>query len=1021
MVNDWVHDRNKPPIFWLSGMAGTGKSTIAKTFAQSLDGPNPKYYLGASFFCSRDDERLSRDHLIIPNLAYQLAQFDAGIQVGVTKSLREDKRVADLDIEYQFQKLIVEPLQSSKTEKWLIVIVVDALDECGGRPEEIVALFASLQITSLPFSVKLFVTGRPEAKIRQALAQSKVKRQVQPLQLHEIKRSIVRGDIETYLDYYFELMVEVRPHLPKGWPAKSSIEALRDLAGDLFIFAATAIKFIGDPEEDPEEKLALILTNVHLHGQIDLLYKQVLDTALHEGRDAGLLKKFQDVMGTVVCLKEPLTIRGLRMLLGIPSSSVKKVMTRLYSVVITPDIDDEHIRLIHPSFPDYLTDERRCTEKQYFIDKSNRHADIAYLALQHMRKMLKRNICELEDPMVLNEEIMDLPGLLAFHIPSHLRYSCFYWASHLCSVDPTDVLLDLLHSFVTTKLLAWLEVLVLYQRVDTALACIRSVQTWLSVKCTRKLSNTIDILKNMDRFIEQFRKLIGICVGNIYASTLPFTPSCPLLDMYNHERSRSGTVVAYSGLEWNQCLSIMRGHVDQVNSVAFSASGANIASGSNDATIRIWDSTTTKVLAILKGHSDCISSVKFSSDGSKIVSGAGDHTVRIWNSRTGGSLAILKGHSRWVTSVAFSPDGLKVISGSNDKTMRICNWTTGETIAIFSGHEYGVNSVAFSYDGSKVVSGSIDTTLQVWSVTTEEMVAHLKGHSHWVSSVAFSPDGLKVVSGSVDATLRIWGLTTCKSLATLRGHSEWVTSVTFSPDGSKVVSGSRDATVRIWDSVTGEPLSILIGHSRGVTSVAFSSDGLKIVSGSLSRTIWIWDSAKKGKNNTHQNSDSIAIARFSPDSTSVTFFRGFGSKEVVWKWISTELDKSVTHASQASLHHGVHIDYQNGWIISPQTQKKYCQIPDAFTRRVMISVYGPLAALIDDSGNLYVLELSPVVCNGRRPSSPLSLPGRHCEPLTPYSIILSYLAISFKKLVLISSVVLSTVSISVILTRFSAS
>lgn len=101
--------------------------------------------------------------------------------------------------------------------------------------------------------------------------------------------------------------------------------------------------------------------------------------------------------------------------------------------------------------------------------------------------------------------------------------------------------------------------------------------------------------------------------------------------------------------------------------------------------------------------------------------------------------------------------------------------------------------------------------------------------------------------------------------------------------------------------------------------------------------------------------------------------------------------------------------------------KKYCQIPDAFTRRVMISVYGPLAALIDDSGNLYVLELSPVVCNGRRPSSPLSLPGRHCEPLTPYSIILSYLAISFKKLVLISSVVLSTVSISVILTRFSAS
>jgi hypothetical protein len=476
-------------------MAGTGKSTIAKTFAQSLDGPKPNDYLGASFFCSRDDEKLSTDHLIIPAIAYQLAQYDKGIYSGVAKSMRDDKNAADLDIENQFQKLILEPLQSNAIKRTLIVIVIDALDECRGRPEEIVALFASSQLANLPFSLKLFVTGRPEAKIRQALARSSVKPRLQPLQLHEIKHSIVRGDIRRFLDYHFQLMVEVRSHLPKGWPLEADVRTLGDLVGDLFIFAAIAIKFINNPEEDPEENLNIILTNVHSHGQIDPLYKQVLDSAFCAQGDVDIFKAFRDVMGTLICIREPLTIRALRMLLDIPSSSIRRVITRLYSVIVVPDTEEGFIRLIHPSFPDYLTDERRCTEKHYFIDKSVHHTNIAYLAMKCMLRGLKRNICKLEDPLILNEEIVDLPRRLDSHISSHLCYACFHWASHLCSVEPTDGLLEALHSFSATKLLAWLEVLSLYGQIDVALSCIRSVYSWLSVSHKVLLGSTLTKLR----------------------------------------------------------------------------------------------------------------------------------------------------------------------------------------------------------------------------------------------------------------------------------------------------------------------------------------------------------------------------------------------------------------------------------------------------------------------------------------------------------------------------------------------
>jgi hypothetical protein len=481
MINDWVHDREKPPIFWLSGMAGTGKSTIAKTFAQSLDGVKPNDYLGASFFCSRDDDQLSNDHLIIPNIAYQLAQYDEGFYSGVSKSLQEDPNLADLDIENQFQKLILEPLQNTSMERSLIVIVMDAIDECTGIPEEIVALFASLHFATLPFSVKLFVTGRPEAKIRESLARSSVKGQLQPLQLHEIERSIVRTDIGVYLDHHFKLLIDVRSDLPTNWPAEADVRSLGDLAGDLFIFAATAIKFISNPKEDPMDKLRIILNTVHSHGKIDQLYKQVLDSAFRTEDDSSLVKNFQDVMGTVVYLREPLTIRGLRMLLDAPNNSVKRVMTRLYSVVVVAESEDEYIRMIHPSFPDYLTDRLRCTDEQYFIDKSRHHANIARLALKCMLKGLKRNICDLEDPLIPNTEIIDLADRLLSHVPSHLRYSCFHWSSHLCSVNPTGDLVELLHSFTTTKLLAWLEVLVLYGQVEVALSSIRPVRKWLSV------------------------------------------------------------------------------------------------------------------------------------------------------------------------------------------------------------------------------------------------------------------------------------------------------------------------------------------------------------------------------------------------------------------------------------------------------------------------------------------------------------------------------------------------------------
>ncbi|KAG8823902.1 hypothetical protein FRC17_009224 [Serendipita sp. 399] len=477
-IREWAHDRNAPPIFWLSGMAGTGKSTIAKTIAEEFDGAAPNNYLGASFFCSRDVRKLRIDHLIIPTIAYQLAQHDRAIHAGVTKVLQADRDTVDLRIEGQFQKLIIEPLQGATSRnRVLILIVIDALDECEGTPAEVVTQFANPLLTKLAFSIKLFVTGRPEVGIKQALTRSNVKHQLHPFQLHEIEHSIVRGDIQLFLDHYFKSLVNEQPSLPATWPSTKDRIALGDLAQDLFIFAATAMKFISDPSRRPDNQLESLLTNIHTRGQIDPLYKQVLDSAFQENNN--IIKGFQRVMGAVICLKEPLTIAELQLLLGMATGSVQTSLVQLYSVVVVSDNDNDHIQFIHPSFSDYLTSKTRCFSYQYFIDQKVHNAALALLTLKHMRQELKRNICQLVDPLVLTKDIKNLPELLSSHIPPHLRYSCFNWASHLCTASHDAQLLEALHSFCITKLLAWLELMVLYGHIDLALSSIESAQKWL--------------------------------------------------------------------------------------------------------------------------------------------------------------------------------------------------------------------------------------------------------------------------------------------------------------------------------------------------------------------------------------------------------------------------------------------------------------------------------------------------------------------------------------------------------------
>lgn len=266
-----------------------------------------------------------------------------------------------------------------------------------------------------------------------------------------------------------------------------------------------------------------------------------------------------------------------------------------------------------------------------------------------------------------------------------------------------------------------------------------------------------------------------------------------------------------------QCLKVLHGHTSGIQSVAFSSDGQTIAS-SGDPTVRLWDVNTGHCLHVLQGHRSWVQCITFSpnSDSAalttlgasgQIASGSGDKTIRLWDANTGHCLHVLQGHDSEVRCIAFSPNGQLLASGSRDHKVRLWDVSTGQCLKTLQGHSNWVESVAFSHDGETLASSTLDQTMRLWDVRTG--VLKIQREIHSGEFVAFSPDSQIFAGGGDDSTVGLWEVSTGQCLKTLQGHTDKVWSVAFSGDGQTLVSGSQDETLKIWNIKTGECLKTL--------------------------------------------------------------------------------------------------------------------------------------------------------------------------------------------------------------------
>ena len=485
-IERWLMDEQDLRVFWLNGLAGTGKSTIAQTFAEIsfADGK-----LGASFFCSRDFEDRSNLQAIFPTLAFQLAYRYPGFREQLLRVLRANPDIERESLCSQLEKLLVNPLTVTHIRT---LIVIDALDECKDEePASAILSVLSRYVDKIP-GIKFFITGRPETRIRSGFRLESLRPITEVLRLHDVERSSVDGDIKLFLRTRLTDIAKTRSgcDFTEDWPSSCDIDILCKKAAGLFIYASTVAKFVASQYHLPTERLTLIISlpqSTAHEGKsgIDLLYTQVLEQAFHDADsdEQELYSRFKLVVGTVLLIFYPLSRKALSDLLGNceTPSHISNTLRSLHSLLLVPNNETDPVRIFHKSFPDFLTDIGRCRDKRFFVDPSVHHVDILLSCLDLMEEKLKKNICDLGDYAILSE-VKDLVARKEALIRSALEYACQFWTKHLAKIPGNGPHVKRVQAaiddFFAMRLLFWIEVLSITGHLGVGVYAINEIRRW---------------------------------------------------------------------------------------------------------------------------------------------------------------------------------------------------------------------------------------------------------------------------------------------------------------------------------------------------------------------------------------------------------------------------------------------------------------------------------------------------------------------------------------------------------------
>ena len=436
------------------------EKVLSTTMAQIM---RSRHRLGAFFFFNRDIPQRNSGTLI-RTLAYQLAIFDPRFGAAISQVVANYNNIAIMPLEFQFKNLLsADALKSVEWSEGPIVLIIDALDECGSEADrKILMQVLSKGFSDLPFFIRIMVVSRLEPDIQRVLGSHF---HLRPYSL-DIDSVTNKDDVSEFIRHRLGEIRIKDGYLDDHWPGDDKIRSLTDAADGLFIWASTACLYIDG--FDPEERLSNLINKQIPSGpfaQLDILYK----TGLSAGpwNESSFSEGCRRMLGITLCARVPLSHSVIDALLE--SRLSRKIITHLRCVLDSTEKGE--FRILHASFYDYLVSER-CRHEPWSIDLERHNKELALRCISLLNKELRENMCDMTLPFLSQKKTL----------PEAISYACQFWMDHVCLIsNMTDDISNQIKNFLDKHLLHWMEVMAILKCHDRTIRSIDNLMKWLRV------------------------------------------------------------------------------------------------------------------------------------------------------------------------------------------------------------------------------------------------------------------------------------------------------------------------------------------------------------------------------------------------------------------------------------------------------------------------------------------------------------------------------------------------------------
>ncbi|KAJ5096968.1 G-protein beta WD- 40 repeats containing protein [Penicillium angulare] len=729
-------DENTICLLWIKGGAGKGKTMMSIGLIEILSQENDSVV--TYFFFQNGDNGLNTLESLMKGLILRLVTQRSELKESLrrrwdlsSESFKEDIDMASWRVLWDIFLEMLDKCAPSKA-----YIIIDALDEC---EDSHIAEFLQLVVRNgldTPRIKWLFTSRHLDASERVTLVG------YDQIQVSlETNSEFVSKSVQNYISYKVDELSS-RNRYDKTLRDQLK-ESLSLKAEGTFLWVSLACKRLECIHQ--EEVLATIEDlPPGLHHFYDRIMRQLSTGELDDIEQQIRLLK------AMILAYRPLKIEEISVITGLGDDTINILVNRCASFV---RLQDNNVEFVHQSARDYLAGERGMS----FLKSHTQfgHYEIVLSCLAHLSKRLWVN-------------------LIGFPLPSGPRF-CFqsdklsavdypasFWVQHLQKSHPRvrrSGFIDQgpVGKFLRKKLLEWLECLSILGRIDGVFELFE-----ILMDIAKEDSSTLALLRDAVIFLVDHRNVIYHWPLQIYSVCLIFCPESNLVRRNNLAklpRYYKKFPVIYNN--WEFFVQTMRRHSRTVKAIAISSYGKQIASGSDDKTIKIWHMETGDLQKTLNGHLSSVNAVAFSSDGRHIASGSSDKSIKLWDSTTADLKRTLGCELDGVYSVAFSPDDRHVASGCLSGTITLWNVATGEPQKTRRSHPGTVNNIAFSPDANRIASSSFLTgIITIWNLAnnnyfTRPLGSYLK-HRPWkeikireqIRSLKFSADNQYIVTDS---------------------------------------------------------------------------------------------------------------------------------------------------------------------------------------------------------------------------------------------------------------------------------